>query len=222
MQMKNFNKIFLGLVPLVFILNSGFSQQNEIKIRFIANAGLHLTDGSRNLYIDFPYKSGFYIYSKYDRSEITHIKDRPIFIFTHKHPDHYSIRRVRKLKGAKYGSWNIPDLQKLSDSIPGFLIQAFKTEHQVSKKHYSYLITWHGKKIFISGDTEHADTIATISNMDWAFVPAWLLTDAQRKKIKIDAKRIGVYHIGPGDHITTQDPKIWLMDKQGEVISIPY
>jgi L-ascorbate metabolism protein UlaG (beta-lactamase superfamily) len=220
--MKNLNKKFLLFVSLGFILNTGFSQPNEIKIRFIANAGLHLTDGSRNLYIDFPYKSGFYIYSKYDKSEITNIKDHPILLFTHKHPDHYSIRHVRKLKGAKYGPWNIPDLQKLSDSIPDFSIQAFKTQHRVSKKHYSYLVTWHGKKIFISGDTESADTIGKVSSMDWAFVPAWLLMDAQKKNIKIDSKRVGLYHIGPGDHITSQDPKIWLMDKPGEAVSIPY
>ena len=92
---------------------------------------------------------------------------------------------------------NISEMEGLSEVISDFEITAIKTKHRFSFNHYSLLITWHNKKIFISGDTESAETIGKMTNLEWAFVPAWLLVDAQENKVKIDAKMIGVYHIGP-------------------------
>jgi L-ascorbate metabolism protein UlaG (beta-lactamase superfamily) len=221
-HMKSCYKFFLMMVGLAGLPGPGFSQSNEIKITFIANCGLYLTDGNSTIYVDFPYKSGAYMYAKYDRSEIDSLKDNAIFIFTHKHRDHYSRRLVKKCKGKVYGPWNAKKLEQLDSSIQDISIQPFVTEHRFSSNHCSYLITWHGKKIFISGDTEHAETIAALTDLDWAFIPVWLLMDARKKGLKIDAKMIGLYHIGPKERITTADPKIHLMVKQGEVISIPY
>ena len=117
----------------------------------------------------------------------------------------------------------------MGDSIPDFDIKAFETQHKVfgiSFKHYSYLITWHGKKIYLSGDTENADTIAKQNDLDWAFVPAWLAMDAREKGIKLLelTKMLGIYHIGPNDHITSDEtvPTLKLLNKQGEVIRIAY
>lgn len=214
-------KRVLWTATLISVSMVCFSQSNEIKIRFIANTGLYMTDGHSNIYIDFPYKSGFSIYSKYDRSEITNIKDSSVFIFTHKHPDHYS-RKVKKLKGKRYGPWNIKEMEQLGRSIQNFSIVVFKTKHKFSFHHCSYLITWHGKKIFINGDAEDAGTVSKISNMDWAFLPGWTMMNVIRAKIKIDAKMVGIYHIGPKDHVNSDDPKIHVMDKQGEIITLPY
>lgn len=225
-----FNYILILLI-VALSSNLGLSQTKEIKIRFIGNCGLHMTDGVSDIYCDFPYKSGAYGYMKYDATELDNIKEDAVFIFTHRHADHYSsknMRRVIKKKnGKQYGSWNIEDLKKLSESIPHFKIEVFKTKHHFSFIHYSYLMTWHGKKIFLSGDTEHAETIGTIKNMDWAFLPYWLLLDAEEKKIKIDAKMFGIYHLA-----TVQIPsakETWgEMDKyhplveQGEIISVEY
>lgn len=83
-----YNRILLALT-LIFISNFGFSQSNEIKIKFLGNCGLHLTDGNLN-YMDFPYKSGAYGYMEYDKAQLDSIKENSIFIFTHKHADHYS------------------------------------------------------------------------------------------------------------------------------------
>lgn len=72
-------------IILIFIFSftaqHTFSQSNEIKIRFIGNCGLHMTDGNANLYLDFPYKSGAYNYMEYDASEIEGIKKRCNFYF---------------------------------------------------------------------------------------------------------------------------------------------
>lgn len=216
----------VGLLFLICISNGILGQSKEIKIRFIGNCGLHLSDGDSDIYIDFPYKSGAHNYMEYDLSELDSVKFKPIFIYTHKHSDHYSKKLVTKLannlEGKVYGPWNVKELLELNNGLQDFVIEPFKTKHRFSFNHYSYLITWNEKRIFISGDTEHAETIASVTNIDWAFVPAWLLVDAIRKDIKLteNIKHIAVYHIGPNDNITTQDSKIKLLTTQGEVITI--
>lgn len=217
------------VILLIIISNIGFSQSNEISIKFIGNCGLYMTDGTTHIYTDFPYKSGAHGYMEFDSTELDSIKHHSIFIFTHKHSDHYSKKNLRKIlkekKGQTFGPWNIPELEKLGDSLLGFNIQAFKTEHKVfgiSFKHYSYLLTWHHKKIYLSGDTESATTIEKITNLDWAFVPAWLVADANDKNIKIDAEKIGIYHIGPKDNVNISGEKVLMLKKQGMVITIPY
>jgi len=220
----------IGLLTLICWSNSTFSQTSEIKIRFIGNCGLSMTDGISNIYIDFPYKSGAHNYMEYDLSELDSVKNNPIFIYTHKHSDHFSGKLVRelvkKLGGSMYSPWNINELLNLNNKLKDFTIEVIKTKHRFSINHYSYLITWHNKRIFISGDTEHAETIAVLKDIEWAFIPVWLLMDANEKGIKLGdiSKMFAVYHIGPGDHITIEDnnPKIKLLNKQGEIITIPY
>jgi len=227
--MINFYKKLLPVTILVSFSGFGFSQSNEISIKFIGNCGLYMTDGAAHFYIDFPYKSGAHNYMEYDESEIDSIKEDAIFIFTHRHADHYSEKILKKLEGQKFDPWNTEELEGLNQSIPDFDIQAFPTSHKVfgiSFKHYSYLITWHGKKIYISGDTENADTFALQKDIDWTFAPVWLLMDAKEKEIPVRdiSRMIAIYHIGIKDNITTdgEDPQIKLLDRQGEVIRIPF
>lgn len=223
--MTNFYLRLLWITALVCLSYVGFCQPNEITIKFIGNCGLYLTDSKSNIYIDFPYKSGAHHYMEYDKLELDSIKENATFIFTHKHADHYSRKLLRQCKGKKYGPWNIAEITNIKNTIPDFNIEAFRTEHKVfgvSFKHYSYLITWHNKRIFISGDTEKADTVARVHQIDWLFAPAWLVIDAKNKQLKIDATKIAVYHIGQRDRITTSYDYIKLLNKSGEVITIPY
>ncbi len=225
--MKNINVKSIFICIFLIIYNLSFSQSGEIKIKFIGNCGLYMTDGKEDIYIDFPYKSGAYGYMTYEQTELDSVKENAVFIFTHKHKDHYSSKILKKLlkekNGKKYGSWSISKLENLGSTIEGFSIQAYKTKHRFSLRHYSYMITWHGKKIFLSGDTESADTIAKMTDMEWAFVPYWILLDAAEKNIKIDAKMFGVYHLYPNQKVENPAPeKIKLMNKQKEVISVPY
>ncbi len=221
------HKNLLSAFILLFISSFGFGQSGEIKIKFLGNCGLYMTDGKLDIYTDFPYKSGAYNYMEYNSSELDSIKDNAIFIFTHKHADHYSKKVLKKAQKAKngksYGPWNTDELENYSDTSAGFSVQVFKNKHRFCFNHYSYLISWHGKKIFLSGDTESAETISKVSNMDWAFVPYWILSDAKKKNITIDTKKIGLYHLYPDQKITGEIPeKIKLLNTQGEVISISY
>lgn len=220
----------LRLFTILFFIGLRFvgaSQSTEITVRFIGNCGLYMTDGLSNIYIDFPYKSGAHNYMEYDLKELDNVQNKPIFIYTHKHSDHYSGKLVKrlakKLDGAYYTPWSIKSMMKLNGKIPDFKIEAFKTRHIFSINHYSYLITWHGKKIFISGDTEHSETLAAQSDVDWVFLPAWLLMEAVRNEVPLKevGKMFAVYHIGPLDNINITGEKIIMLDKQGRIISIP-
>jgi L-ascorbate metabolism protein UlaG (beta-lactamase superfamily) len=217
----------LFFVATILFLTSGTGKANEIRIKFIGNCGLYLTDGKMNIYIDFPYKSGAFKYMKFEKAELDSIKENSIFIFTHKHPDHYSGKNMRRTlrnkQGKKYGKWNLKQLEKLSNDTGDFSIQAIETKHKFSLKHYSYLITWHGRRLYFSGDTETSDTVLTFKNLDWAFVPYWIMIDINKKNVQIDSEMIGVYHFYPNMKITYNSPeKIKTLMNQGEIITLPY
>jgi L-ascorbate metabolism protein UlaG (beta-lactamase superfamily) len=204
--MKLNNKTTLLIFTLTFISNVAFAQAKEIKIEFLGNCGLYMTDGQTNIYTDFPYKSGAFGYMEFEASELDSIKENSIFIFTHKHADHFSkknLKRVMKDKGGQeFGVSNIAELEALGDTLDDFDIKAFKTAHKVfgiSFRHYSYLITWHGKTIYLSGDTTIPTTIGEIKNIDLAFIPYWLYENAKTQNITIDAKEIGIYHLYPSE-----------------------
>lgn len=80
-------RIKTGLFSLVLIigLNLSFGQDQNIKIEFIGNCGLHFSDGTNDLFIDFPYRSGAFGYRTYVDSELDSITPGAIFLFTHRH-----------------------------------------------------------------------------------------------------------------------------------------
>lgn len=228
MHGNNKLKFILLNFALILFLNVGFTQTNAITVRFIGNCGLYMTDGTSNIYLDFPYKSGAHHYMEYNLAELDSVKNHPVFIYTHRHSDHFSGRLVRKLSkkldGQIFTPKNAESLKKLHTQLTDFTIEIIHTKHRFSFNHYSYVITWHNKKIFISGDTENSDILLPLKNFDWAFVPAWLIRDAAEKGIKLQdiSRMFAIYHIGPRDKITTDNPKIKLLDKQGELITISY
>jgi L-ascorbate metabolism protein UlaG (beta-lactamase superfamily) len=162
----------------VLFLLGGFlsAQTNAITIRFIGNCGLYMSDGSLSVYVDFPYASGAFGYMQYPDTEIDSIRTNATHIFTHRHPDHYSRRLVKKLSGTVYGPWKVKKKRRADLAAPVYSaadlsVQTFHTKHRFARHHYSYLITWHGKRIYLSGDTEGAGTIGTMKALDLAFVP---------------------------------------------------
>lgn len=203
------------------------AQTNAITVRFIGNCGLYMTDGKLDVYVDFPYKSGAYGYMQYAPSEVDSIKANATHIFTHRHADHYSKKLVKQLTGKVLGPWKVAKKRRADLTAPqyasaAFSVETFRTKHRFAHHHYSYLITWHGKRIYLSGDTEKADTIAQAKEMNWAFVPYWILLDAKDKNIRIDTEKIAVYHLYPTQKVTTDNTKILLLKEQNAVITIPY
>ncbi len=127
--MTSLYRKWLFIITLIGSSNFGYSQSNEIRIKFLGNCGLYLTDGTSNLYIDFPYKSGAYGYMKYDLTELDSIKENSIFLFTHKHADHYSKKNLKsiktKFKGMAFGNWNTKEIEKLNNNSD-FKIETLK------------------------------------------------------------------------------------------------
>lgn len=230
MYSNNQLKFIVLNFALILCLNFTYGQTNAITVRFIGNCGLYMTDGTSNIYLDFPYKSGAHHYMEYNLAELDSVKDHPVFIYTHRHSDHFSGRLVRKLSkklgGQIFTPRNAESITKLNKELTDFTIETIQTKHHFSFNHYSYVITWHKKRIFISGDTENSETLASFKGLDWAFIPVWLIVDAREKQIKLldSSNMFAIYHIGPRDKITNDgsNPKIKLLNKQGEVIAIPY
>jgi L-ascorbate metabolism protein UlaG (beta-lactamase superfamily) len=211
------------------LLVAGFivAQSNAITVRFIGNCGLYMSDGELDVYVDFPYKSGAFGYMEYPGSEIDSIKANATHIFTHRHPDHYSKKLVKRLSGTVYGPWKVKKKRRADLSAPAysaaqFSVETFRTKHRFARHHYSYLITWHGKRIYLSGDTEAAETIAQVKSIDLAFVPSWIMNDAKEKNITIDAQRFEIYHLYPNEIATTDNPKIQILKGQGTVLELAY
>lgn len=219
--MKHIFKKIIGLI-LLLLTNLSYAQTKEITVTFIGNAGFYMTDGTTNIYFDFPYKSGAFGYMPYDAAELNKIKDNSIHIFTHKHADHYAKKIVKKLKGKVYAGMNRKKISRLEKEIPDFKIKSYKTKHRFSFKHYSYAIEWHGKKLFVSGDTEHPETIGLIKDIDYAFIPTWILYYANLKNISIDAKNKVLYHLYPNEKVEEKVSDFIIFDKQGMSIKIPY
>lgn len=107
MAMINLSTRFLSAIPFILISILSGAQANTITIRYIGNCGLYMTDGTLDVYVDFPYKSGAFGYMEYPVSEIDSIKAKATHIFTHRHPDHYSKKSVKKLSGTVYGPWKV-------------------------------------------------------------------------------------------------------------------
>ena len=129
----------------------------------------------------------------------------------------------KEFAGNVYGNWNADKLKELNSFTNDFSIQEFKTSHKFTFKHYSYLITWHGKKIYLSGDTGDLEDLSKIKNIDWAFINPWIYMKAENEKVKIDAKNFGMYHLYPNQEINGEIPEnLIILKKQGEIITIPY
>ena len=54
----------------------------------------------------------------------------------------------------------------------------------------SYIVTWHGRRLYFSGDTQDARSLILARNLDVAFVSPWLYSTVMGLHRRIDAKRV--------------------------------
>lgn len=200
------------------------AQNNNFTVKFGGNAGVCIGDGKQTICFDFPYGSGAFGYMRFDSTELKAIPKDAILIFTHRHPDHYWRKHTKYYQGKKYARRNRKKLAKrLPKQISDLSIQVFKTKHHFCFKHYSYLLEWHGKRFFISGDTEHPETLASVKNIDYAFLPPWIIKYAQEKNLTIDAKTKVIYHLYPNETLNNPiEGDFKLLDKVGLSFDINY
>lgn len=218
---------FIGLVLISFFIlfaNNSSGQNGSIKIKLLGNCGFFMTDGNMSIYVDFPYKSGAHGYMTYNPELLDSLQVNPFFLFTHGHSDHYNRKLFKNTNHKLYGPWPVRFLisgkrkykpDELNGLYPDFSITSYKTKHGYSFLHYSYLIEWHKKRILISGDTHLADTLVSVKNLDLVFAAPWLMFDANDRGLKIDAKKIIVYHLRNTDNLTSGSDKV-IISKQNQ------
>jgi L-ascorbate metabolism protein UlaG (beta-lactamase superfamily) len=211
---------------LIILLFSELAFADNLSFQFIGNMAFSISDGKTTLYSDFPYESGAFGYMKYDLKSAK-ISDNGVSLITHSHRDHWAGELFQPLKLKVIGP---PDVLKGLDNsriIPfakeikyeGILVQPFSTSHG-NVTHYSYLVTWHGIRMYFTGDTEELKTLLEMKNLDVAFISPWLARLLSTNKQTVDAKKVVIYHHEDGEKVV--EPKNGIVPKQGEIFQIPF
>lgn len=222
----------MRIAPLVFALaltTSGEAQTptatRPLTATFIGNEAWHITDGEYTLMTDFPYQSGYSRYMTWEWSGVPPIKDpaKLLLVTTHQHRDHFAAELVSRLNpGGMIGPATVraaappKGIEPTGDARFGPIrVEAIKTPH-ANLEHYSYVIEWHGVRIYLPGDTEEATSLVDAKGLDVAFVTPWMLRVAERGKSKIDARRVIVVHHEAGENVAPYQGST--VPRQGEVI----
>jgi len=217
----------LSILLFLVLFNSGFlKSQENISIQFIGNCGFYLTDGKFSFLIDFPYKSGVYGYMKYDKSILGALEPE-ICLFTHGHADHFRKKLFKKLNTKLFAPGPLKmriakkrkvSIEELNNLHPDFSLIYFKTPHGFSFKHFSYLIVWKGKRIYVSGDTHDNEHLLKLKDLDIAFINPWLLIDIYEHNKKIDTKKIILCHHTKKDKITATGKKLMILEQMEKYV----
>lgn len=213
------------LFAFIFFLIGSPLCAGSLEFQFIGNEAFHITDGKTTLLSDFPYTSGAFGYMTYEMKNIKPIVDG-VALITHKHQDHWNpklfssmalaIMAPPEILAEVKGKKNISFADEMH--YKGIKVQAFKTSH--TPEHYSYLVTWHGIRMYFPGDTESLDQMLKIQNLDVAFVTPWLISSLKESEGRIDTKILVVYHHQPHETIPNYHDRI--VPKQGEGFVIPF
>jgi L-ascorbate metabolism protein UlaG (beta-lactamase superfamily) len=184
------------------------AQRPALDVRFIGNMAVSLTDGTVTVITDFPYESGYDGAMTYAASEIRSSTNTTLALITHRHRDHWLAALFTPT------AWKVAGPSDVTAGLPAdrivplgatttfgpVTIERVETPH-ADVGHHSYIVTWHGRRMYFSGDTESPDSLAAAKNLDAAFVSSWLYRSALRRGVRIDAKQIVIYHHHPGERV---------------------
>jgi L-ascorbate metabolism protein UlaG (beta-lactamase superfamily) len=166
-----------------------------------------ITDGRATVMTDFPYESGYSGYMTYEASEIRSATPSTIALITHRHRDHWEPTLFGRTDWKVFGPRDVIEavpagrrFDVRSDAPTGFHIEQIETPH-ANVQHWSYVVTWHGRRLYFTGDTESLDALLAARNLDVAFVSPWLYRAAVRRAARIDARRVMIYHHAQGERV---------------------
>lgn len=199
-----------------------------LEFTFVGNEAFLVTDGDITLCADFPYRSGMSGYMRYDFEKV-----RPrgvvVCLITHDHFDHFDFLLFRNHSWSLIGPPSITygkdnyDITTVANDEPvtweSITIEPHATPHD-ELEHYSYLVTWHGVRMYIPGDTGITGPILSATDLDVAFVTPWLLNALREQGAEIDAKRIVVYHHRQGEKVEPWQDCV--VPRQGDTFEIPF
>lgn len=198
----------LAALGLIVVFVSG-QPRPALEARFIGHMSYAITDGTTTLMTDFPYQSGYSRYMTYDAAQIRSATDATLSLITHRHGDHWEPRLLAattwKVAGpsdviAGIAPSRIVPLDGGTGTFGAVRIEAIETPH-ASIGHYSYIVTWHGRRLYFTGDTESTEALLAAKNLDVAFVSPWLYRAVVRAGQRIDAKQIVIYHQEQGQRV---------------------
>lgn len=172
-----------------------------VQMRYIANSGFEITDGSFTLLVDFPYQSGAYGYMAFDPREL-HVRRGSVCLFTHRHADHFEASSVESIGCMVAGPPKV--LEAVGEtlrmeggpewSLGGARVQCLRTEHG-DVEHCSYLIDWLQRSILITGDVENLSWISALQvNPDTVVLPSWLAAEASRVRERFPGAGVVISH----------------------------
>ena len=222
--------LWLGLVCIVvwFQPAAAGEEAGVLEFTFVGNEAFLVTDGEITLATDFPYRSGASRYMKYDFDEV-----RPrgivVCLITHAHYDHFDFVIFRHHSWSLIGPLAVTygkvdyDCTVVENEDPftweSISIEPRATPH-AGEGHYSYLVTWHGVRMYLPGDTDITGPILAAKDLDIAFVTPWLLDSVREMGAKIDAKRIVVYHHRSREMVEPYQDCV--VPEQGDTFEIPF
>ena len=97
-------------------------------------------------------------------------------------------------------------------------IERLRTPH-ANVGHHSYVVNWHGRRMYFSGDTEATDSLMASKNLDVAFISPWIFRAVVKAGLTPDAKRIVIYHHAASERVP-ECPARCTLPKQGDTILI--
>lgn len=200
-------KHVIALLPLSVLLG-GPSQPPQLEARFIGQMAVSISDGSITVITDFPYRVGYAGAPRFDAAELV-AKTPVLALITHRHLDHWEPSLFAKTNWRVAGPADVTAGVSAERVVPlaspalfgTVQIEALETPH-AGIGHYSYVVTWHGRRLYVTGDTESADALLATKNLDVAFVSPWLYESIQRRGGRIDARRVVIYHHQQGQRVS--------------------
>jgi L-ascorbate metabolism protein UlaG (beta-lactamase superfamily) len=202
-------------------------QRPPLQARFIGQMAFAITDGSTTVISDFPYQIGYAGAPPFGPAELQPGSPSTLALITHQHADHWEralfAKTSWKVAGPKDATSGVPADRVVALAGPTkfgpVLIEPIETSH-AGVGHYSYIVTWQGKRLYFSGDTEETRSVLSAKNLDVAFVSPWLYGYVLKQSARIDAKRVVIYHHEAGQKVPGCAAGC-VVPKQGETIPIP-
>lgn len=221
-------RIAFTVIAVLFIHVHAWA--GELTFTFIGNESFHITDGENTIISDFPYQSGAFGYMEYDIESIPST-DGAICLITHVHTDHWNGKLFDELEGTKV--IGPPTVTKYVEKgriievesgaaarLDDLNILAISTPHNLAQDHFSYLVDWHGIRIYFPGDTETPAEILHRRDIDVMFITPWLIRTLDRQNLRLDCEKLVVYHQKTDEEFPDYQGVVRM--QQGEQFTIAY
>ncbi len=191
---------------------------------FIGNMAFAITDGTTTIYTDFPYESGYSGYMTYDFAGVPKTPGA-LCLVTHGHRDHFDAALFARMDAILIAPPDVEARVPKERTIRfaprmryrDVEIEALATPHGPIG-HTSYLVTWHGLRLYFTGDTDSVDQLLAMKDLDVAFVSPWLIEKVAGMKGRIDARQVVCYHHQSGEKVPALQNR--LVPGQGETIAL--